>query len=95
MDFGQLIEAHFGHAFVGLPHAGGPGDDERAEQVAQAAASLGLPTVAMPTALYLRAEDALSYRALVLARQSGGWSSLVQRPESKVLGQRRPQRTLA
>jgi DNA polymerase III alpha subunit len=60
-------------AFIGLPHAGRPGDSLLAEQVAAAAAALDLPVVATPAARYLRPDDAPSYEALKVARRRAGW----------------------
>jgi DNA polymerase III alpha subunit len=60
-------------AFVGLPHSGRPGDSALADQVASASGRMGLPIIAMPTARYLRANDAPSYEALRAARQRAGW----------------------
>jgi DNA polymerase-3 subunit alpha len=73
-EWGSLLKGRFTDAvFVGLPHAGQPGDDERAEQVALAANNMGLPLVALPAAHYLNPEDFTSYQALKQARSRAGW----------------------
>ncbi|MEO8285340.1 MAG: PHP domain-containing protein [Chloroflexota bacterium] len=73
-DLGRAFKASFPDAaFIGLPHAGRPGDNALADQVATAAAAMGIPPVALPTARYLLAEDAPSYEALKVARKRAGW----------------------
>ncbi|HET9493790.1 MAG TPA: PHP domain-containing protein, partial [Chloroflexia bacterium] len=65
---GEIATAFAGHAYVGLPHAGREGDDDRASRTARAAEEAGLPIVAVPPARYLRPEDAPAYRAVRAAR---------------------------
>ena len=59
--------------YVAIPHSGRPGDSVLADKVCSAAAALELPVVAMPTARYLRPEDAPGYEALKVARRRAGW----------------------
>ena len=59
--------------YVAIPHSGRQGDSVLADQVCSAAAALELPVVAMPTARYLRPEDAPGYEALKVARRRAGW----------------------
>jgi len=59
--------------YIGIPHSGRQGDSVLADQVCSAAAALELPVVAMPTARYLRPEDAPGYEALKVARRRAGW----------------------
>ncbi|MEO6458029.1 MAG: PHP domain-containing protein [Chloroflexia bacterium] len=73
-EIGNLLRESFGErAFLGVPHSGRSGDGMLAGQVVRAAEEMGLPPVALPTARYLDAADALSYEALRLARQKAGW----------------------
>ena len=65
---GEIAAAFAAHAYVGLPHAGREGDDDRAARTARAAGEIGLPIVAVPPARYPRPEDASAYRALRAAR---------------------------
>jgi DNA polymerase III alpha subunit len=66
---GEIAAMFPGHAYVGLPHAGREGDDDRSARTARAAEETGLPLVAVPPARYPRPEDAPAYRALRAARE--------------------------
>ncbi|HEX9989366.1 MAG TPA: PHP domain-containing protein, partial [Chloroflexia bacterium] len=70
---GQIKEAFGESAFVGLPHSGRPGDSALAASVMSAAYQMGVPVVAMPSARYIRPEDAPAYEALKVARARAGW----------------------
>jgi DNA polymerase-3 subunit alpha len=73
-DLGRIVKATFGDAaFVGVPHAGRPGDNVLAGQVVSAAGALEIPAVATPTARYIHPDDAPSYEALKAARKCTGW----------------------
>jgi DNA polymerase III alpha subunit len=73
-SWASIAKAAFPQAiYAGIPHSGRSGDGVLADQVCSAAAALDLPVVAMPSARYLRAEEAPAYEALKAARRRAGW----------------------
>jgi DNA polymerase III alpha subunit len=65
---GEIAGAFPGCAYIGLPHAGRDGDDNRAARTAHAAGEIGIPIAAVPPARYPGPEGARAYLALRAAR---------------------------
>ncbi|HEY0072160.1 MAG TPA: PHP domain-containing protein, partial [Chloroflexia bacterium] len=73
-EWGASARECFGDdAYVALAQQGEEGTHASAEQVAATAQQMGLPTIAMPAARYIRPEDKLAYQALRVARRRAGW----------------------
>ncbi|HVG01139.1 MAG TPA: PHP domain-containing protein, partial [Chloroflexia bacterium] len=74
-EWGASIKECFGDAaYVALAQPGNEGDQASTEKAASAAQQMGLATIAMPAARYIRPEDQLGYQALQVARRRAGWA---------------------
>ncbi|HET6312398.1 MAG TPA: PHP domain-containing protein, partial [Chloroflexia bacterium] len=77
-EWGASIKECFGDAvYVALAQPGNEGNQASTEKAAAAAQQMGLPTIAMSAARYIRSEDQLAYQALQVARERAGWGGEV------------------
>ncbi|HUP26930.1 MAG TPA: PHP domain-containing protein, partial [Chloroflexia bacterium] len=90
-ELSDLMRAAFGERFfLGVPHAGQPGDNALAGQITQAALAAGIAPLALPSARYLAPEGAPAYEALRLARQQAGWPRSTDNASTSSVAAARP-----